>query len=212
MSRRGYTYQWLRDVAPISCWPPSQTTWRYHSIHRWPFTPDSQLDLLEQQERTWKRESLVSRQPGMWNRRTKQNPAAWRRGGLEISWDKEMRWLQERKKRIFIIIVVILCVAYVCWENVCMRRSNDNFEEFVVSFYIYTGSRSQAKVVRLVWQAFYPPSCILGKNRLKTRWPVSCICGSNPNGWDCGVSGNTSRCWGKKVTHGDICACPRAEL
>lgn len=91
--------------------------------------------------------------------------------GLETLWDKEVRRLQERRKRIFIIIVVILCVAYVCWENMCVRRSNDNFVEFVVSFYIYTGSRSQAKVVRLGWQAFYPPSYIPGKSWLKTRWP-----------------------------------------
>lgn len=83
---------------------------------------------------------------------------------MEILWDKVMRRLQERRKRIFIIIVVILCVAYVYWKNVCVRRSNDNFVEFVVSFYIDTGSRSQAKVVRLGWQAFYPPSYIPGKS------------------------------------------------
>lgn len=83
---------------------------------------------------------------------------------LEILWDKEMRGLQGRRKRIYIIVVVIiLCVAYVCWENVCMWRSKDNFVEFVVSFYIYMGSRNEAKVVRLVWQAFYPPSCVPGK-------------------------------------------------
>lgn len=84
---------------------------------------------------------------------------------MEILWDKEMRLLQERRKRIFIIIIVsILCVAYMCWENVCMWRSNDNVVEFVVSFYIYMGSRNQAKVVRLVWQAFYLPSYIPGKS------------------------------------------------
>lgn len=108
-------------------------------------------------------------------------------GDLEMLWDKEMRWLQERRKIKLIIMVVILCVAYVCWENVCNWRSNENFVEFVVSFYIYKGSRNQAKVVRLVWQAFYTPSYIPGKSWLKTRWPVSCMCGSNQTAQNVGL-------------------------
>ena len=61
---------------------------------------------------------------------------------------------------------VCLCVCDMCVQPMpscmCVRRSEDDFMELVLSFYLYVGSGDGTQVMRFSWLVFFPLNHLTG--------------------------------------------------